>query len=985
MKKLAALLILCAASCFAQTSGTNVSTITTNSDSSLPGFAVTTGVGSPCTNYNAQYKNNLNGHVIACVNPNPISVTNVGAWQVINTGTGGASSWGSITGTLGSQSDLQAALAAKQDALAAPSTISGLWPAGSGALCRDNTTGSCGISAGATYTAGNGLSLVSNTFSLSTPTASTLGGVKSGTASAGQHVSGVDTSGNLTFSADTGAGSSAFSAITGGTNTSAAMLISGSATLAPVSGGTITANSLSGVASSALSDASSLVTLAGVQTLTNKSISAAQVNSGTFAAAQMPALTGDVTNTAGSLSTTVGKLLGNTIPANATGCLSNNGSGTLSWAACSGGSSNFSAITSSTNTSAAMLVGSGASLAPTGTGTISANQVLGNTVPANASGCLSNNGSGTLSWAACSGGSGAFSGLTGGTNTSAALVVGSGASLSATGSGTIAATTATSATTATTATTSTNLASGAIGSVPYQTGAGATAFLAGNTAATDQVFVSHGSGSAALAPTLSNAPALNAANMTGFPTFNQSTTGNAATATSATTATNVAGGAVGSIHYQSAANTTSFLAGNTAATDQVLVSHGTGSAATAPTLSNAPAISAGNMTGFPTLNQNTTGNAATATSASQILGNAVPANAAGCLSNNGSGTLSWAGCSGSTYSAGNGLSLTSNTFSLAAPTASVLGGVKSGTASAGSHVSGIDTSGNLTFSADTGGAATIPAGTTANANTGTASGQGSLYYANDASSNQLPYYVRTSTGASPTPLLTTGPSTFLSITGGNTIDINTSAVTSAAPVIGTCTLTYTTGFLTSFTNTNAGNPCIVAGSSVVNIQSAGSSLGTAGTINFGTGTSVSVSGGVATVTASGSGSSYPSLTADGSGNITITGTSSSSTQLNLYNSNAANDFTHVHNYRLAPDAQGGLFLTDETAGAGVAYFNPTDRTLIAFGALQIGSTPASSSACNSNTRVKIRVVRDDSSAGDSIQACVNQAGGAGYGWIHLYN
>ena len=93
-------------------------------------------------------------------------------------------------------------------------------------------------------------------------------------------------------------------------------------------------------------------------------------------------------------------------------------------------------------------------------------------------------------------------------------------------------------------------------------------------------------------------------------------TGNAATATtatsatSATTATNVAGGATGSLPYQSASATTAMLTGNTAATDQVLVSHGTGSAAQAPTLSNSPALSAANMTAFPTLNQNTTGTAA---------------------------------------------------------------------------------------------------------------------------------------------------------------------------------------------------------------------------------------------------------------------------------------------------------------------------------------------------------------------------------------
>lgn len=181
------------------------------------------------------------------------------------------------------------------------------------------------------------------------------------------------------------------------------------------------------------------------------------------------------------------------------------------------------------------------------------------------------------------------------------------------------------AATATSATTATNLAGGSAGSLPYQSGAGATSLLAGNTAATDQVVVSHGTGTVAQAPTLSNAPALSAANMTSFPTLNQNTTGNAATATSATTATNLAGGSTGAIPYQSGSGATSLLTGNTAATDQVLVSHGTGAAAQAPSLTNAPALSAANMTSFPTLNQNTTGNAATATSASQVNGVSYPA------------------------------------------------------------------------------------------------------------------------------------------------------------------------------------------------------------------------------------------------------------------------------------------------------------------------------------------------------------------------
>lgn len=62
-------------------------------------------------------------------------------------------------------------------------------------------------------------------------------------------------------------------------------------------------------------------------------------------------------------------------------------------------------------------------------------------------------------------------------------------------------------------------------------------------------------------------------------------TGNATTATSATsatTSTNLAGGAVGSIFYQSAANTTSILSPNTTTTPAFLTQTGTGGAGTAP-------------------------------------------------------------------------------------------------------------------------------------------------------------------------------------------------------------------------------------------------------------------------------------------------------------------------------------------------------------------------------------------------------------------
>lgn len=87
---------------------------------------------------------------------------------------------------------------------------------------------------------------------------------------------------------------------------------------------------------------------------------------------------------------------------------------------------------------------------------------------------------------------------------------------------------------------------------PANGGTGAT------TAAANTVFGNF-TGSVA-APGFSASPVFSAANLTSFPTFNQSTTGNAATATSATTTTNLAGGALGSTPYQSAAGTTAFLA-----------------------------------------------------------------------------------------------------------------------------------------------------------------------------------------------------------------------------------------------------------------------------------------------------------------------------------------------------------------------------------------------------------------------------------------
>jgi hypothetical protein len=102
----------------------------------------------------------------------------------------------------------------------------------------------------------------------------------------------------------------------------------------------------------------------------------------------------------------------------------------------------------------------------------------------------------------------------------------------------------------TTATTATNLAGGLAGSLPYQSGAGATTFL--------------GIGSANYVLTSSGTA----------PQYVAQSTLSVGSATTATTATNLAGGAASQIPYQTASGTTAFIANGT--TGQFLTSNGTG-------------------------------------------------------------------------------------------------------------------------------------------------------------------------------------------------------------------------------------------------------------------------------------------------------------------------------------------------------------------------------------------------------------------------
>lgn len=154
------------------------------------------------------------------------------------------------------------------------------------------------------------------------------------------------------------------------------------------------------------------------------------------------------------------------------------------------------------------------------------------------------------------------------------------------------ATSAGSAGSATTATTATNLAGGLAGSLPYQTGAGATLFLGIGTS----TYILTSSGTA---PAWTNPSSI--------------TVGNASTATSATTATNLAGGAAASIPYQSATGTTTFLASAAGDSGKVLQSNGTSAPSwvTPTAYATVTDDTTTNATYYPLLANQTTGNLGT--------------------------------------------------------------------------------------------------------------------------------------------------------------------------------------------------------------------------------------------------------------------------------------------------------------------------------------------------------------------------------------
>lgn len=205
---------------------------------------------------------------------------------------------------------------------------------------------------------------------------------------------------------------------------------------------------------------------------------------------------------------------------------------------------------------------------------------------------------------------------------------------------------------ATTATTSTNLAGGSLGTIPYQSAAGTTVMLAVGTAG--QYLQSNGAAAPSWAtlPTIGNGTlTMNVsgiglsgsssftANQSGAATFTvtsnatsantastvvardasgnfsagtitASLSGNATSATSATTATNIAGGAAGSVPYNTGAGATTFL--SLGSSGFVLTA-----GATAPQYTNPASLSVGSATNAT--NATNVGVTSTATDATYYL------------------------------------------------------------------------------------------------------------------------------------------------------------------------------------------------------------------------------------------------------------------------------------------------------------------------------------------------------------------------------
>ena len=174
------------------------------------------------------------------------------------------------------------------------------------------------------------------------------------------------------------------------------------------------------------------------------------------------------------------------------------------------------------------------------------------------------------------------------------------------------------------ATKATNLAGGnattLLGAIGYQSAADTTTLLSPNVTATKKFLRMTGDGTNGTAPVWDT---LVAGDIPAHYIGTTSITFNRASASQSLTgitsidgyAAGIAGGTIGQIPYQSAANTTVFLSGNTATTPNFVTSTGTGSAAQAPTLTSSTGTGNVVLATNPTITAPTSGNANSTTDA----------------------------------------------------------------------------------------------------------------------------------------------------------------------------------------------------------------------------------------------------------------------------------------------------------------------------------------------------------------------------------